>query len=613
MMCPEMEYIRPSYRTRNQATGLPMLVPLMESSNDNHGQSQIIEKLEQKRRDLDSLIAQYVSDKQKEYDEYEQELFAQLSQNAKSTESKASITERPQGEASQEDNGRGRSLKKPEKLALPSSRTIWPGNLRHSDTDDIEYGIGDRTSIHEREKELHDLFTPFFLPLLDAGGSQRSNSAPPPPATADSEDRDSAKSDGYQSDSSNRQRMKRAQTEPYTKPILTRKSSLRSPKKTRDRKKRVSLIIDDEIVRPSESPKEVYIPLSPTDDPGDDEPNVAITDPDGPPVYVWVPEKARVPHPNEDAMDYIAAVGGTLHHAVDLHSMPKLKTKSLPTNSSDSRARNDEEDGGSLQRFPSDSLHRNLDSGARDIELSLSPAEPGIFNMSPEAERKPPPVKRRPEPLPSPLGSHPPSATQPTLSPKHQRDNQITSPQQDPITNNTAATATATSTSSPETLPTSPRSPISPSTPNRAHHTSYIDKFSTSSSRLFGNFPTTKTSPDDTLRALPATSTAQEARLAAYTNTGGPTSSYVGSLGGKSGVDNVDIGSAGYPSSLGASFMEKFAAARAMGGRAKERENEERSEGRRKRKEGKGEEVTAGGGGGDDDDDNGFLGEMEDF
>lgn len=87
-----------------------------------------------------------------------------------------------------------------------------------------------------------------------------------------------------------------------------------------------------------------------------------------------------------------------------------------------------------------------------------------------------------------------------------------------------------------------------------------------------------------------------------------PGSSYVGGLEG-SGVDDIDQNSVGYPSSVGASYMEQFAVTRDLEKRAKEREDREerssRSLGRSGRQR---QERTMA-----DQDDEGIMGSMDDF
>lgn len=101
--------------------------------------------------------------------------------------------------------------------------------------------------VHKREQELYGLVTPVFLPLLDARESPPTKREPAAPAPAPPTD--------MPADAPARER---AASEPAKKPrraSLKKKSALRHASTPRNRK-RVSLVVDDQVVLPSDTIRE---------------------------------------------------------------------------------------------------------------------------------------------------------------------------------------------------------------------------------------------------------------------------------------------------------------------------------------------------------------------
>ncbi|KAF2791910.1 hypothetical protein K505DRAFT_326540 [Melanomma pulvis-pyrius CBS 109.77] len=189
-----------------------------------------------------------------------------------------------------------------ENLGQPSSANL-PPNLASSpqSTDpsaDSKLGPGDaakrpkHTRVHKREKELCGLVTPIFLPLLDAGTSPTKKKEKkrrpaeekgagvvnsPPNSEHDSPSRDAEKGkENRRSRSKNREdpmelgessvtgggskeiqgaakENQKPEAVKKSKRAAVKKSSLRHTNTPRPRRKRVSLVIDDQIVLPADS------------------------------------------------------------------------------------------------------------------------------------------------------------------------------------------------------------------------------------------------------------------------------------------------------------------------------------------------------------------------
>jgi hypothetical protein len=124
--------------------------------------------------------------------------------------------------------------------------------------------------VHKREKELYGLVTPVFLPLLDARESMSpekkdsKSSAEQSPAAGDAEGSKEGRKEGRKtpketrataSDMTNETPVKeRSASDPVVKsrrPSIKKKSALRHSSTPRNRK-RVSLVIDDQVVLPSD-------------------------------------------------------------------------------------------------------------------------------------------------------------------------------------------------------------------------------------------------------------------------------------------------------------------------------------------------------------------------
>ncbi|KAF2763378.1 hypothetical protein EJ05DRAFT_482186 [Pseudovirgaria hyperparasitica] len=416
---------------------------------DDTDVSSILEELEAKRQQLDEQVVSFITDVQRSFDQFSENL---LKQRLSAQQSCREVVVQPELDttkllASEEPQQEVRDV--PHRAPVDTSQRR-PGSspVQHFHDRAIH---DDRSPHDDREMELAGFFTPHFLPLLEA---TRSNSSPEVPTTKHIDEILKV----------NPSKLERSVSVPIANPLLTRKSALRNGRSSKNKRKRVSLSIDDSIVRPSDEPQN-DTPVTPTDDDeGSAAPNMAITDKDGSSVYVWVPEKARLPLSDEDPIDYVIAVGGVLHEDASDLSFSTTILKDAPKTSSP----------------------------------VISPQH---FDWSPITERKEfvsdadmylvgPPKKSTFSPLPAPS----------SLAIRQ--------------------------------VP------------------AYTDSFSTSVNQVFS--PVFATDPKyEVAGGLPKSSE-------------GPPSSYVGGISG-SGVDAMDTGSVGYPSSLGASYMEQFAAQRLSG------------------------------------------------
>ncbi|KAG9523521.1 hypothetical protein KCV07_g2464, partial [Aureobasidium melanogenum] len=197
-----------------------------------------VKELDQKRRQLDDQIHKFIAQKEREFKLYERELRTRYR-----TQPPPAI--KPPGNA---------------------SPTTTPADQPAHAADNIQNARGTNEKSHERESELLGLFTPAYLPLLEnrPSGPGRSPSAP-------------ALSDAAASTtiSPDRQALQRANTDPAgdNKSLPSRRglgprtpssgsdqgrslvSALKSPSAgpRLSNKKRVSLIVGDEVVAPSDN------------------------------------------------------------------------------------------------------------------------------------------------------------------------------------------------------------------------------------------------------------------------------------------------------------------------------------------------------------------------
>jgi hypothetical protein len=500
-----------------------------------------LERLERKRKELDLRISRYIEKKQKDFDAYEQELIAKgkredkrsrdLQDNTDDLTGSGSVAEdeshKPAKKSTDIDNlsqTRGGSpnrkledlIQKAEEEALTlakpriqrnaasfdSIRFQGTGAVLGEDTD----SSGNRTPIRDREMEFTALFAPTFLPLLEAGSANRSNSAPPAPS-------DGLSQSVRQQD---RSPLKRAETDTaIQKPKLMKKSAM----KKGGRKKRVSLVIDNEIVRPSESPKQSSAPPTPTDSEADSIPNVVVTNKDGTVMHLWVPEKARRPHPDEEVLDYVMAVGGTLHESNEF----LIEVT-------------DESERAHVQQLPKQEnkpFHEDAEPTSHTFNWSTPPSESVLSGNGLSA---PITISSATNRLPSPSSSD-------TTSPAERTPTNVTSPLSPPL-------STAMS-------------------PPKASRTSgsYISGFNEPGAGTVYHHQISPTSP----MSPTSPPKADEIPKGLLVNAGylddeinGPKESFVGSIDGNTGMDEGMAGSAGYPASLGRSYMDQYATKRGM-------------------------------------------------
>ncbi|KAK6008643.1 hypothetical protein QM012_000546 [Aureobasidium pullulans] len=197
-----------------------------------------VKELDQKRRQLDDQIHKFIAQKEREFKLYERELRTRY-------RTQPSPVIKPSGSASP--------------ITTPADQPVHAA-------DSTQNARGTNGKGHERETELLGLFTPAYLPLLESrpSGPGRSPSAP---ALSDAADSTPISPD--------RQALQRANTDPSgeNKSLSSRRglgprtpssgseqgrslvSALKSPSAgpRLSNKKRVSLVVGDEVVAPSDN------------------------------------------------------------------------------------------------------------------------------------------------------------------------------------------------------------------------------------------------------------------------------------------------------------------------------------------------------------------------
>lgn len=242
-----------------------------------------LERLEQKRRQLDESIHKYIAAKEREYRSFEKDIIQRLghaSNDAKSTPDTLASPPRAREKREQQEEQqqnvvdallsaglRRENIGQPHSIAMVGERGATPTlEVRSSLA-----GLTDRRGSKEREKEFIGVFTPTYLPALEngSGGSKRADSAPPVVETPGQAQAvtPSIDSDMHRADSDSVLQAK--QKRPIQLQLASRTSSsgssadgnghsrltsaLKSPTHPRPKRKRVSLAVGNTIVAPSDN------------------------------------------------------------------------------------------------------------------------------------------------------------------------------------------------------------------------------------------------------------------------------------------------------------------------------------------------------------------------
>jgi len=255
---------------------------------------QIIRLVEAKKLQLEGDIKQYIANKQVELQKYEQEVpfhdpLSPQIRGRGADPRKLLEQKRPIMSTSPLKSGEDVSSPDHNQPSASASSSSIPKPERSSSSEDIESEDTAKPTklsrVHKREKELHGLVTPLFLPLLDAQDSSpsvrkksRSKSAEGKEMTSPATPKGKQPSDIKPSDESKdppEKKDKGKEKERARRPV-TKKSALRQNGAPKERRKRVSLRIERidsesdkkekrsfEIVHPSDSIADPA-PTSPT-------------------------------------------------------------------------------------------------------------------------------------------------------------------------------------------------------------------------------------------------------------------------------------------------------------------------------------------------------------
>lgn len=229
-----------------------------------------INEVERKKQKLEDDIKRYIREKQEEVTKYELELVEQQ--------------KRPMNGTSSNSGGHVNAMDcTPTSPSLPEP--LSPKSERSSSPESEDAAKRKLSRVHKREKELRGLVTPVFLPLLEARDlspkkKKRSRSKQNEGALERSDENAEQTSfsrdtgiDGDRPDSFTRStsgdditEMEDVAEDPALKPTpktekdkekkrrpSIKKSSLRQKGTPKERRKRVSLVIDDQIVHPSDN------------------------------------------------------------------------------------------------------------------------------------------------------------------------------------------------------------------------------------------------------------------------------------------------------------------------------------------------------------------------
>ncbi|KAF2112567.1 hypothetical protein BDV96DRAFT_152710 [Lophiotrema nucula] len=253
--------------------------------------------VEQKKQRLEADIRDYIRRKQEQLRNYERELLEQQ-------RSMDRAGSRAEPDVQAEDRG----AQSADAQTPPSNPTESSSSPAETAADLKKLGPGDtakrtkHTRVHKREKELCGLVTPIFLPLLDAGEAtpvkqkkerkkrreekaegaatsspQSEQGSPSRDAEKGKEARRSrsrnseekmeqAEAAAVSSEAKSERRKEEAEKEKKrSKRSTIKKSSLRHNGAPRARRKRVSLVIDDQIVLPADAVVDIGTVTSPSE------------------------------------------------------------------------------------------------------------------------------------------------------------------------------------------------------------------------------------------------------------------------------------------------------------------------------------------------------------
>ncbi|KAF2735968.1 hypothetical protein EJ04DRAFT_562917 [Polyplosphaeria fusca] len=235
--------------------------------------------VEQKKQKLEGDIREYIRHKQDDLHQYERKLLEQFRSTDRAESSHTSaetVSTSAQAPAANHVSSNSPSSSSPPAEPITNEKELGPRESAKRTK---------HTRVHKREKELCGLVTPIFLPLLDAGdGSptkkkkekkrhreekrERAESSPPleeqgsPPRTVEKgkeSRRSRSKGHGNTMEGeevaavNTEQKQPERKEEKKSKRSAVKKSSLRNLGTPRPRRKRVSLVIDDQIVLPADN------------------------------------------------------------------------------------------------------------------------------------------------------------------------------------------------------------------------------------------------------------------------------------------------------------------------------------------------------------------------
>lgn len=239
------------------------------SFSENTLPAEYLERLEQKRKQLDESIHKYIAAKEREYKLFERELKQEhkLSQGQDGFHNLQRAQSEPGG-----NSDHNAALPASERIAATDALSIFPSrqSLSHTSataqaraSSSPKHRPQDSKSASEREKYLEGLFTPTFLSALDDKGKnrlERTLSDPPIPTSDIDAPQQSTLMERANSDSYDQAKLKRppqlvlAQRTSSSGSSADGKlaSAMRSPTH-RPKHKRVSLAVGDSIVAPSDN------------------------------------------------------------------------------------------------------------------------------------------------------------------------------------------------------------------------------------------------------------------------------------------------------------------------------------------------------------------------
>ncbi|KAF2270119.1 hypothetical protein CC78DRAFT_507762 [Lojkania enalia] len=246
--------------------------------------------VELKQQKLEDDIRQYISQKQDELRKHEQELIEQYrsmnrAESSRGTHGPVSTTA-PVMDA--DISPTALSLSSPSTVDQPADSKLGPGEAAKRTK---------HTRVHKREKELCGLVTPYFLPLLDASETSPTkkrkdkrrhredkvesagDSSPQSEQGSPSRDAEKGKEtrrsrsrhkeekmesgEAIMASSETKSHEKKEEKKP--KRSTTKKSALKHNNTPRPRRKRVSLVIDDQIVLPADNIVDASAVTSPSE------------------------------------------------------------------------------------------------------------------------------------------------------------------------------------------------------------------------------------------------------------------------------------------------------------------------------------------------------------